>query len=170
MVLDLSVLEAEGYFSKALQTGQRVFAQPSLNAFMALGRPAWIEVRQMLQHLLDENSPTLRDNVALRERALLPLSMVKLHLPAEIGDYTDFYSSREHATNVGSMFRGEGNALLPNWLHVPVGYHGRASSIVLSSNAIRRPSGQTIPNDVDSPQLGLSRVLDFVLVTVYFEG
>ncbi len=170
MVLDLSILEAEDYFSKALQTGQPVFAQPSLNAFMALGRPAWIEVRQMLQHLLDENTPTLRDNVALRERALLPRSTVTMHLPADIGDYTDFYSSREHATNVGSMFRGKGNALLPNWLHVPVGYHGRASSIVLSGTAIRRPSGQTKPNDADAPQFGPSRELDFELETGFFVG
>jgi fumarylacetoacetase len=127
-------------------------------------------VRRTLQHLLDENTALLRDNTELRERALLPLSTVTLHLPVAIGDYTDFYSSKEHAKNVGTMFRGEANALLPNWLHVPIAYHGRASSIVLSSTPIRHPSGQIKPNNADVPQFGPSRELDFELETGFFVG
>src|SRR5262249_3126104 len=115
-------------------------------------------------------SSILRDNTELRERALLPLSAVTLHLPVAIGDYTDFYSSKEHARNVGIMFRGEANALMPNWLHLPVAYHGRASSGVLSGTPIRRPSGQIKPKDADAPQFSPSRELDFELETGFFIG
>ncbi len=167
-VLDLSILESEGYFP--FLSDHSIFAQASLNAFMALGRPVWLEVRRILQHLLDENTPALRDNAPLRERALLPISKVIMHLPATIGDYTDFYSSKEHATNVGIMFRGENNALMPNWLHLPVAYHGRASSIVLSGASIRRPSGQIKPNNADAPEFSPSRELDFELETGVFVG
>src|SRR5690242_11932965 len=100
----------------------------------------------------------------------MPASQVEMCLPAQIGDYTDFYSSKEHATNVGTMFRGESNALMPNWLHLPVAYHGRASSIVLSGTAIRRPSGQTKLSNADTPQFGPSRELDFELETGFFIG
>jgi fumarylacetoacetase len=112
----------------------------------------------------------LRDDAALREQALLPMSEAVMQLPADIGDYTDFYSSREHATNVGTMLRGADNALMPNWLHLPVAYHGRASSIVVSGTDVRRPCGQSKPDKDDAPLFGPSRSLDFELEMAVFVG
>src|SRR5207247_3779300 len=132
-------------------------------AFLALGRPAWREVRETITKLLRADEPTLRDNAALREQALLPLKDVELLLPAVIGDYTDFYSSREHATNVGVMMRGPDNALQPNWLHLPVAYHGRASSVVVSGTDPHRPLGQTKADNAATPSFGPSRGVDFEL-------
>jgi fumarylacetoacetase len=169
-VLDLSVLEQRELLP-ALSDGQRpIFAQPTLNPFMALGYDAWQQVRQTIQHLLDANTPTLRDDTALRQRALHPRTDITLHLPAEVGDYTDFYSSKEHANNVGAMFRDPEKALLPNWVHLPVGYHGRSSSIVLDGTPIRRPQGQTLPPGADSPRFGPSQELDFELEVGFFVG
>jgi fumarylacetoacetase len=113
---------------------------------------------------------TLRDNIGLRHRALLAQSEVTMHLPAEIGDYTDFYSSREHATNVGIMLRGPDNALMPNWLHLPVAYHGRASSVVVSGTPVCRPCGQTKLDNAERPIFGPSRSLDFELEMGCFVG
>ncbi len=169
-VLDLALLEEVGLLSALGQAEQPIFAQPTLNAFMALGYEAWQRVRGAVQHLLHASTPTLRDNAALRQRALLKQSEVTLHLPAIIGDYTDFYSSREHATNVGAMFRDPDNALLPNWLHVPIGYHGRSSSIVLDGTPIKRPWGQFLPSDADTPRFGPSQELDFELELGFFVG
>jgi fumarylacetoacetase len=168
-VLDLSVLEAQELLDHPRIAAERPFSKPVLNAFMAMGRPVWQHVRATLTHLLDAATPTLRDDAALREQALLPRHQVELLLPAAIGDYTDFYSSREHATNVGIMFRGPENALMPNWLHLPVGYHGRASSIVVSGHPVKRPWGQTKPDDAP-PQYGPSRRLDFELEMAFFIG
>ncbi len=156
-VLDLAGLEQVGL----LET--RYFQRGELNAFMAAGRSVWSQVRARLQALLDARNPTLRDNPALRERLLIPQAQVTMHLPARIGDYTDFYSSKEHATNVGSMFRGKENALMPNWLHLPVAYHGRASSLVVSGTPIHRPWGQTVRGDETTPSFGPSRLMDFEL-------
>src|SRR5262249_35665653 len=143
-VLDLSVLEDRGLLNiPALMGKARVFNQSSLNVFMALGRRSWQVVRKRLTVLLRHDEPTLRDNAALRQAATVPMSEVELLLPVEIGDYTDFYSSREHATNCGTMLRGADNALSPNWLHLPVAYHGRSSSVVVSGTDLRRPQGQT---------------------------
>jgi fumarylacetoacetase len=127
-------------------------------------------VRAAISRLLRHDEPRLRDDAALREKALVPMSAVEMLLPVEIGDYTDFYSSREHATNVGTMFRGADNALQPNWLHLPVGYHGRASSIVVSGTNIVRPSGQTKPADAPAPIFGPSKSLDFELEMGVFIG
>lgn len=102
--------------------------------------------------------------------AIVPQSEVTLHLPAEIGDYTDFYSSIHHATNVGIMFRGADNALMPNWRHLPVGYHGRASSVVVSGTPIRRPLGQTLPEGAEKPVFGACKLLDFELEMAFFIG
>lgn len=168
-VLDLSVLEARGLFDHPRLVAERPFAKPALNTFMAMGRPIWQHVRATLTHLLRADTPTLRDDAELRGHALAPLHQVELLLPAEIGDYTDFYSSREHATNVGIMFRGRENALMPNWLHLPVGYHGRAGSIVVSGHPVKRPWGQTKPDDAP-PQHGPSRRLDFELEVAAFIG
>jgi fumarylacetoacetase len=169
-VLDVAVLEAEGLLKGEHLSEQPVFNQSTLNAFMRLGRPAWQEVRATLQLLLAHDNPTLRDNEDLRQRVLLPMQDVILHLPVQIGDYTDFYSSREHATNVGSMFRDPENALMPNWLHLPVAYHGRASSVVLSGTDIHRPQGQTKADDSDKPSFTISRLMDFELEMGFFIG
>lgn len=134
---------------------------------MELGRPAWKNTRAQLQKLLSFNEAQLRDNQELRAKAFVPQSSAKLYLPAQIGDYTDFYCSREHATNVGIMFRGKDNALQPNWLHIPVGYHGRASSVVVSGTDIVRPSGQRItPADKSQPIFAPSAKLDIELEVV----
>jgi fumarylacetoacetase len=169
-VLDLEVLEASGHFNGPALIGRQVFGQPSLNTLMALGRPAWREARSRIARLLDADEPMLRDNLPLRSRLLFPRHQVELLLPAEIGDYTDFYSSREHATNVGAMLRGPQNALMPNWLHLPVAYHGRASSIVVSGADVRRPLGQTKSDDAPAPTLGPSGRVDFELELGCFVG
>lgn len=137
---------------------------------MSLGRPVWTAVRNKLQYLLDSKTPDLRDNEELRLKAFHPLTDVEMLLPANIGDYTDFYASREHATNVGSIFRGKDNALMSNWTHLPIGYHGRASSIVPSGTHVRRPSGQRKPKDADYPVFGPSIQLDFELEMGWFIG
>jgi fumarylacetoacetase len=147
-----------------------VFRRASLNAFMALGRPAWRETRELVTRLLSADEPRLRDREALRDAALVPQSSVEMLLPAEVGDYTDFYSSREHATNVGVMFRGPDAALQPNWLHLPVGYHGRASSLVPGGVDVRRPCGQSRPDDGAPPVFGPSRQMDFELEVGAFVG
>lgn len=162
-VLDLALLEDQGLLDTPALRGRRVFAAPALNAFLALGRPAWDEARARLSRLLRANEPTLRDNVTLRGQALVPRADVQLLLPADIGDYTDFYSSREHATNVGTMLRGPENALNPNWLYLPVAYHGRSSSVVVSGTDVRRPRGQVKPANAAAPSFGPSRSLDFEL-------
>lgn len=164
MVLDLAVLAGEGSISGDY------FRATTLNAFMAAGPPAWANARADISRLLRADEPTLRDNVRLRDRALIPQRDVVMQLPALIGDYTDFYSSREHATNVGTMIRGADNALQPNWLHLPVGYHGRASSIIVSGANIRRPLGQAKPADAPAPVFGPSKSLDFELELGVFVG
>jgi fumarylacetoacetase len=165
-VVDLALLEKAG-----LLDGGGTLQELTLNRFMAAGRPAWTRVRQTLQDLLGMENPRLRDDESLRSTALVPIKAAIMHLPAEIGDYTDFYSSREHATNVGIMFRGKENALMPNWLHLPVGYHGRASSVILSNVDIHRPQGQTAPlQEGDSPRFGPSLALDFELEMGFFTG
>lgn len=169
-VLDLAVLEQRGFFATADLGDKMIFDQPTLNAFMALGRSAWTVVRAVVTDLLSEKTPTLRDDGALRTDALAPMSEVEMHLPAQIGDYTDFYSSKEHATNVGTMFRGKDNALMPNWTWIPVGYHGRASSVVVSGTDLHRPVGQTKADDATAPTVGPCRLLDFELEMGFFVG
>ncbi len=186
LILDLSLLEERGLFSNVVaaavtsgRTGNdlpprtaaaTLFSSDSLNAFMALGRPAWKKTRDILQHLLSAEAATLRDNAELRARAFHKRSEVTMQLPARIGDYTDFYSSYHHAHNVGTMLRGPDNALMPNWKWLPVAYHGRASSIVVSGTEIKRPRGQTKSPDASSPVYGPSKSLDFELETAFFIG
>ena len=169
-VLDLGVLEDAGLFTDATLQDASPFRQPTLNTFMGLGRPAWTAARKRISHLLRADTPTLRDDAALRDRALHPHEHVTMLLPADVGDYTDFYSSKEHATNIGTMFRGKENALKPNWLHLPVGYHGRASSIILDGTDVRRPCGQLKPSDDEPPVYGPSQLLDFELEMGFFVG
>jgi len=153
-ILDLSVLADRGVLNGPELGTAAVLGLSSLNAFMALGRPAWREVRAKLIRILRHDEPALRDDAGLRNAALVPAASVEMLLPATIGDYTDFYSSREHATNVGVMLRGADNALQANWLHLPVGYHGRASSVVVSGTDVRRPMGQTQAPDAAAPTFG----------------
>ena len=164
LVLDLSILEAEGLMTT------NYFSQPNLNLFMASGKEMWSIVRKKNQDLLDENNLSLKDNSELRNQVFYPQSEVSMHLPAQIGDYTDFYSSRQHATNVGTMFRDPNNALLPNWLHLPVGNHGRASSVVISGTPIKRPNGQTLLLGEENPVFGPCRLMDFELEMGCFIG
>ena len=170
LVIDLAALDEAGALNGTPVAGAEVFHEPTLNAFMALGREAWSATRQALSRMLRDDNGELRDNAELRGLALLPAHEVELQLPVDVGDYTDFYSSREHATNVGTMFRGANNALMPNWLHLPVGYHGRSSSIVVSGAPVRRPQGQTRPDDEQPPVFGVSRMVDFELEMGFFVG
>jgi fumarylacetoacetase len=169
-ILDLRQLADAGVLKGPTLKDGYVFGQRNLNPFMALGRPAWREARGIISGLLRADQGTLRDSKKLREMALIPMNRAEMLLPAAIGDYTDFYSSREHATNVGTMFRGPENALMPNWLHLPVAYHGRASSVVVSGTALHRPKGQTNANDAAAPTFGPSRSLDFELEMGFFVG
>ena len=158
-VIDLAILDNEDAFGKRYG----FFADVSLNRFMAAGRDVWREIRQRLTRLVGE------EQVSLKKEALIPIHKVQMHLPVEIGDYTDFYASREHATNVGIMFRGKENALMPNWLHLPVGYHGRASSVVISGAEVVRPRGQVKPKETPL-EFTASRQLDFELEMGFFVG
>ncbi len=165
-ILDLTVLAREGLLEQA----PALFAQSSLNAFIETGRPQWRALRMRLSSLLDANHAELRDDSALRERALIPQMNARLHLPVNIPGYTDFYSSKEHATNVGSMFRDPKNALLPNWLEIPIGYNGRASSVVVSGTPVRRPNGQIKLPDAERPIFGACRKLDIELEMGFIIG
>ena len=169
MVLDLTVIHEDGLLDEA-ELPDGIFAVPWLNPFMGLPAAQRRLVRARLHRLLSHDEPTLRDDRDLRARALRPLHACELHMPVGVPDYTDFYSSREHATNVGIMFRGAENALMPNWLHLPVGYHGRASSLVVSGQPVVRPQGQTQPAEGAPPVFGPSRLLDFELEMGFFIG
>ncbi len=159
-VLDLWELEQDA----RLDVGPLgVFSQPSLNSFMALGPKVWSATRARISELLRSDHPELRDNKELRARALLPMADVRLHMPFAVSGYTDFYSSKEHATNVGVMFRGKDNALQPNWLHMPIGYNGRASTVVVSGTKVKRPRGQLKPPTAEVPSFGPCKRLDFEL-------
>src|SRR6201996_1413311 len=159
-VLDLWELEQDGRFAFG-ETG--VFAAASLNPFMALGPKIWSRTRARISELLRHDHPELRDNEELRKLALVPMRDAKLHMPIAVAGYTDFYSSKEHATNVGVMFRGKDNALQPNWLHMPIGYNGRASTVVGSGSKVRRPRGQLKPPNAEAPSFGPCKRLDFEL-------
>jgi fumarylacetoacetase len=161
-VLDLKAVVDLGF----LNISPEVVAQPSLNAFIALGKQTTKTVRQVLQQWLQQE-----DSLLYAHPNLFYLQKeVKMHLPVEVGDYTDFYSSIEHATNVGSMFRDPNNALLPNWKHLPVGYHGRASSIILSGTDIYRPKGQLLPEGAAQPVFQPTAKLDFELEMAFIVG
>jgi fumarylacetoacetase len=159
-VLDLWELEQDG----RLNVGELgVFSAPTLNPFMALGPKLWSRTRARISELLRHDNPELRDNEELRRLALVPMAQVTLHMPITVAGYTDFYSSKEHATNVGVMFRGKDNALQPNWLHMPIGYNGRASTVVVSGTKVRRPRGQLKPPSAELPSFGPCKRLDFEL-------
>ncbi|SAK87355.1 fumarylacetoacetase [Caballeronia hypogeia] len=165
-IVDLSVLARAGF----LEQDSALFVQASLNAFIAAGRAQWRAVRLRLSTLLETSNGELRDNSAVRGRALIKQAEAQLHLPVDIPGYTDFYSSKEHATNVGSMFRDPKNALLPNWLEIPIGYNGRASSVVVSGTPVRRPKGQIKLPDVERPVFAACRKLDIELEMGFIIG
>ncbi|MGN6318990.1 fumarylacetoacetase [Trinickia sp.] len=167
-IVDLAALQAAGLLSVAGDAD--VFSRPALNAFIALGRDEWRSVRVQLSALLDAECPTLREHAALRARVLVPMRDATMHLPVDIPGYTDFYSSKEHATNVGSMFRDPKNALLPNWSEMPIGYNGRASSVVVTGTPVRRPMGQLKLPDAERPIYGACRKLDIELETGFIIG
>ena len=158
-IVDLSVLVDAGLLSGVVN----IFDQSSLNAFMAMGPTRWKDIRTRLSALLSGADPALRDNAALCDRAFVAQDDATLHLPIQVTEFTDFYASREHATNVGRMFRDPDKALMPNWLHMPVGYNGRASTVVVSGTDIIRPSGQVRLPDADAPVFQASAKLDIEL-------
>ena len=160
--IDLGALHQLGYF-EGIILPEDVFLQDTINDFITLGKPTCRQVRNRLAEIFEEGNTKLKDNPAHRDIVLFAAQEVQMLMPVFIQDYTDFYSSREHAQNVGTMFRGADNALMPNWLHLPVGYHGRSSSIIVSGESIRRPIGQSKPADADAPIFGPSKLLDFEL-------
>lgn len=165
-VLDLVYLHDSGYFN-GLDLPSGVFNQKYLNAFFSLGKEKIRAVRNRVSELLRHDNHELQSNTQAREIALIPANEVQMLMPVSVPDYTDFYSSEEHATNVGSMFRDPKNALLPNWKHLPVGYHGRASSIVVSGTDVVRPNGQVKPADENHPAFKPSGKLDFELEVAF---
>ena len=160
--IDLGALHQLGYF-EGIPLTDDIFLQDTLNDFIADGRQTWRAVRNRIADIFDDNNPILKNNKSHKEAVLFRLDEIEMQLPVQIGDYTDFYSSIEHATNVGTMFRDPDNALLPNWLHIPVGYHGRSSSIIPSGIPIHRPQGQTIAPGAETPSFGPSKLVDFEL-------
>jgi fumarylacetoacetase len=169
-VVDLAALEQAGLFKHLPPATAAATTRDSLNDFLSLGRPAWRAVRERLQHLLAADTTTLRDNPELRDRVFHRQANVTMQLPARIGNYTDFYSSYHHAHNVGTMLRGPENALMPNWKWLPVAYHGRASSVVISGTEVRRPRGQIKSPDAPVPVFGPSKSLDYELETAFLIG
>ncbi|MFL6540560.1 MAG: fumarylacetoacetase [Chthoniobacterales bacterium] len=169
-ILDLSVLEEQGKFSGPEFRHVRAFHYDSLNTFLSLGRNAWRSARETIQQLLAGDNAELRDDAAVRARAFHQQRDVTMQLPARIANYTDFYSSYHHAHNVGTMLRGPENALMPNWKWLPVAYHGRASSVVVSGTDVRRPRGQIKPPDASAPVFSPSRAMDYELETAFLIG
>jgi fumarylacetoacetase len=160
--IDLGALHQLGYFD-GIELTDDIFLQDTLNDFISDGKKTWRLVRNRIADIFDEKNTALKDNAIHYDRVIFTLDEIEMQLPVQVGDYTDFYSSKEHATNVGTMFRDPDNALLPNWLHIPVGYHGRSSSIIPSGINVRRPNGQTLPAGADKPIFGPSKLIDFEL-------
>lgn len=168
-ILDLVYLNSKGFF-KSLNLPDGIFNQGTLNSFIALGKEKTRAVRERISELLQHDNSELRDNKIAREMALISMEEAEMLMPVKVGDYTDFYSSEQHAYNVGCLFRDPENALLPNWKHIPVGYHGRASSIVVSGSNIHRPKGQLKPADAEIPVFGSSKLMDFELEMAFVIG
>ena len=165
MVLNLEGINKLGVFDD-LNIGSNVFVSNYLNDFISLGKKTTVKVREIVQKELCDTSSVLRNNNSI----FIKQEDVTMHMPVKIGDYTDFYSSIEHATNIGTMFRDPKNALLPNWKHLPVGYHGRASSIILSGQNIYRPKGQVMLIDNTAPSFQESSRVDFELEMGFIIG
>jgi fumarylacetoacetase len=170
-VLDMKTLFVLGYLEN-LPFEHTDFDNQYLNAMMKKGKKAVRDLRNRVSKLMSTEHDDLKKNEHHVQQVLIPIDQVEMCMPVQIGDYTDFYSSREHATNVGVMFRDPANALLPNWLWIPVGYHGRASSVILSGQAVHRPKGQIKPDPNADPIYAPCRNLDFELETAFitFDG
>ncbi|GAX80182.1 hypothetical protein CEUSTIGMA_g7620.t1 [Chlamydomonas eustigma] len=170
-VIDVGALQEQRLFTGPIlsQKGS-CFRKEHLNEFMSLGTSAWAEARATLQRLLSSSEGAVRDNRKLIEAAVVPLASVAMQLPAQIGDYTDFYVSKQHAFNCGALFRGPGHELQPNWVHMPVAYHGRSSSILVSGQNIKRPWGQALTPGSLNPEVVPSKALDFELEMGCFIG
>ena len=168
-VIDLYALARHGFFRECA-IDPEVFGHDVLNPFIELGPHAWKSVRRRIIELFSTGNPELRDHPEKHPEFLFEAGLAEMLLPVKIGDYTDFYSSIEHATNVGVMFRDPANALLPNWRHLPVGYHGRSSSIVVSGTEIHRPKGQTKDPKAEFPEFGPTKELDFELEIGFITG
>ena len=164
--IDLGALQQLDYF-EGIELTDDVFMQDNLNDFISDGKKTWRLVRNRIADIFDLTNSKLQNNKKHQDVVIFKMEDVEMQLPVYIGDYTDFYSSREHATNVGAMFRDPENALLPNWLHIPVGYHGRSSTIVPSGIPVHRPNGQTLPNGETQPVFGPSKLVDFELETAF---
>lgn len=160
--IDLSALHQMGYF-EGIDLTDDMFMQNSLNDFISDGKKTWRLVRNRIAEIFDIENNLLKDNAKHREIVIFKIEDIEMQLPVLIGDYTDFYSSKEHATNIGKMFRDPENPLLPNWLHLPVAYHGRASSVIPSGIPIYRPLGQTLPDGETNPIFGPAKLIDFEL-------
>jgi fumarylacetoacetase len=169
-VIDLALMGEDGWFDDLPLGNDEIFHKNKLNPFIELGKEAWTKTRNRIIELFQSANTEIRDSEDLVKRYLIAVSEVSMEMPVAVGDYTDFYSSIEHATNVGKMFRDPENALLPNWKHIPVGYHGRASSIVISGAEIHRPHGQTFPKNAEKPVFGPSRLVDFELEMAFITG
>ena len=164
--IDLGALQQLNYF-EGIELTDDMFMQDTLNDFISDGKKTWRLVRNRIADIFDAENAKLRDNKKQREIVIFNIDEIEMQLPVLIGDYTDFYSSKEHATNVGKMFRDPANALLPNWLHIPVGYHGRSSTIIPSGIPVHRPMGQLMTEGATSPVFGPSRLIDFELETAF---
>lgn len=167
--INLAALADLGYFDD-LKIDLQVFHSDTLNAFIALGRPVWRAVRTKISEIFKQENTDLQNHGEHRKQVILALPSVESLMPVRVGDYTDFYSSIDHATNVGKMFRDPANALMPNWKHIPVGYHGRSSSIVPSGTKIHRPKGQILPKGETTPIFSASKTMDFELEMAFITG
>jgi fumarylacetoacetase len=161
---------AEYSYLKDTGIDPEVFNKPVLNDFIALGKPVHRKVREHLSALFSRDNPLLRDNVHLKREILFPSTEVEMMMPVKIGDYTDFYSSEQHARNFGTLFRDAAHALNPNWKYIPVAYHGRASSIMVSGTPVYRPKGQILPLKGSTPVFGPTKQLDFELEVAFITG
>jgi fumarylacetoacetase len=168
-VLDLAILNKLGFLEN-LKIDNSVFTNQYLNDFIALGKQTTRAVRERVSNLLNKDTAELRDNKEVQAKVLHKISNVQMQMPVKVGDYTDFYSSIDHATNIGAMIRDPNNALFPNWKHLPVAYHGRSSSIMVSNTNFHRPKGQTKPADAELPTYGACKLLDFELETAFIIG
>lgn len=166
-IIDLNKLHEKGLLDK-LHLPEGLFLHDFLNDFIRLGRPTWRKLRNELKIFI--GIAGFNSEGEKFESCLVNQADATMHMPVQVGDYTDFYSSMEHATNVGIMFRGKDNALMPNWKHIPVGYHGRASSIIVSGQPFHRPKGQLMPNDAEVPVFGATKLLDIELEMAFICG
>jgi fumarylacetoacetase len=168
-ILDLDACLKVAGFTGLAEHAAQACAEPTLNQLMALGRPHWSALRRQVSALLAVGSPVYRKDPRIGERLLVPMAEAELVLPASVGDYSDFYASVHHATNVGSMFRPD-NPLLPNYKWMPIGYHGRASSIVVTGTTVRRPRGQLKDPNAEAPVFAPTKALDYEMEVGCFVG